>query len=50
VLTTHHHFDHTGGLRTYAAEGATIVTAQSNVGYFEKTLTAPATLAATPGP
>jgi glyoxylase-like metal-dependent hydrolase (beta-lactamase superfamily II) len=44
VLTTHHHFDHTGGLRTYAAEGATIVTAQSNVGYFEKTLTAPATL------
>jgi glyoxylase-like metal-dependent hydrolase (beta-lactamase superfamily II) len=44
VLTTHHHFDHTGGLRTYAAEGATIVTHQSNVPYFEKTLIAPATL------
>lgn len=44
LLTTHHHFDHTGGLRTYTAEGATIVTAQSNVGYFEKTLTAPATV------
>ena len=44
VLTTHHHFDHTGGLRTYVAEGATIVTHQSNVPYFEKTLTAPATL------
>src|SRR5436309_539384 len=46
VLTTHHHFDHSGGLRTFAAEGATIVTHQSNVAYFEKTLTAPATIAA----
>jgi glyoxylase-like metal-dependent hydrolase (beta-lactamase superfamily II) len=45
VLTTHHHFDHAGGLRTYVAEGATVVTHQSNVPYFEKTLVAPATLA-----
>jgi glyoxylase-like metal-dependent hydrolase (beta-lactamase superfamily II) len=45
VLTTHHHFDHTGGLRTYAAEGSTIVTHQSNVTYFEKALMAPATVA-----
>jgi glyoxylase-like metal-dependent hydrolase (beta-lactamase superfamily II) len=44
LLTTHHHFDHTGGLRTYVAEGATIVTHQSNVPYFEKTAVAPATL------
>ena len=44
VLTTHHHFDHSGGLRTYVAEGATVVTHQSNVAYFEKTMTAPATL------
>ena len=44
VLTTHHHFDHTGGLRTYVAEGATVVTHQSNVPTFEKTLVAPATL------
>ena len=44
VLTTHHHFDHSGGLRTYVAEGATVVTHQSNVPYFEKTLAAPATL------
>jgi glyoxylase-like metal-dependent hydrolase (beta-lactamase superfamily II) len=44
LLTTHHHFDHTGGLRTYAAEGVTIVTNQSNVAYFEKTLMAPATM------
>ena len=45
LVTTHHHFDHTGGLRTYVAEGATIVTHQSNVAYFEKTVAAPATLA-----
>lgn len=44
VLTTHHHFDHSGGLRTYVAEGATVVTHQSNVPYFEKTVTAPATV------
>jgi glyoxylase-like metal-dependent hydrolase (beta-lactamase superfamily II) len=44
VLTTHHHFDHTGGLRTYVAEGATVVTHQSNVPFFQKTLAAPATL------
>jgi len=44
LLTTHHHFDHTGGLRTYAAEGATIVTHASNVPFFEKTLVAPATM------
>ncbi|HMF94384.1 MAG TPA: MBL fold metallo-hydrolase [Vicinamibacterales bacterium] len=44
ILTTHHHFDHTGGLRTYAAEGATIVTHQSNVPYFTRTLVAPAAI------
>lgn len=44
LLTTHHHFDHTGGLRTYAAEGVTIVTHASNVPFFEKTLVAPATI------
>ena len=44
LVTTHHHFDHTGGLRTYVAEGATIVTHQSSVPYFQKTVMAPATL------
>jgi glyoxylase-like metal-dependent hydrolase (beta-lactamase superfamily II) len=44
VLTTHHHFDHSGGLRTYVGEGATVVTHDSNVPYFEKTFVAPATL------
>lgn len=44
LITSHHHFDHTGGFRTYVAEGATIVTHQSNVAYFEKAAAAPATL------
>jgi glyoxylase-like metal-dependent hydrolase (beta-lactamase superfamily II) len=43
-VSTHHHFDHTGGLRTYVAEGATIVTHASNAAYWQKTFTAPATL------
>ena len=44
LITTHHHFDHSGGVRTYVNEGATIVTHQSNVPYFEKTVMMPATL------
>lgn len=45
VINTHHHFDHSGGLRTYVAEGATVITHDSNRGFFEKTFQAPATLA-----
>ena len=44
VISTHHHFDHSGGLRTYVAEGATVVTQESNKDFFEKTFQAPATL------
>lgn len=31
LATTHHHGDHIGGLRTYIAEGATVVTTPGNV-------------------
>jgi glyoxylase-like metal-dependent hydrolase (beta-lactamase superfamily II) len=44
VISTHHHFDHSGGLRTYVVEGATIVTHESNKDFYEKTFQAPATL------
>ena len=42
VVNTHHHFDHTGGLRTYLAQGATIVTHQANREYYEQVLFNPA--------
>jgi glyoxylase-like metal-dependent hydrolase (beta-lactamase superfamily II) len=36
AITSHHHFDHTGGLRTAIAEGLTIVTQTGNVAWFEE--------------
>jgi len=44
VINTHAHFDHSGGLRAFVAEGATIVTYQTNKGYYEKTFRNPHTL------
>jgi glyoxylase-like metal-dependent hydrolase (beta-lactamase superfamily II) len=42
LVNTHHHFDHSGGTRTYVAEGATIVTHQGNREFYEKVLFSPA--------
>ena len=36
VVNSHNHFDHLGGIRRAAAEGATIITAESNKAYYEK--------------
>ncbi len=36
LVNTHHHFDHASGVRTYAAEGVTIVTHEVNRPYFER--------------
>ena len=44
LVLTHHHMDHTGGVRAYAAEGATIVVGQGSGAYFRKYLAAPFTL------
>ena len=44
VINTHSHFDHIGGLRTYVAEGATIVTHSDNIPYFQQLWAAPRTL------
>ena len=44
LVNTHVHFDHSGGLRTYVAEGATIVTHEMNKPYYEKAWAAPRTL------
>jgi glyoxylase-like metal-dependent hydrolase (beta-lactamase superfamily II) len=44
VVNTHNHFDHSSGLRTFVAEGATIITYQSNKAYYEKIFALPHTL------
>jgi glyoxylase-like metal-dependent hydrolase (beta-lactamase superfamily II) len=36
VVNTHSHFDHAGGLRTYAAEGATVITHRDNIPFYEQ--------------
>ncbi len=35
LVNTHAHFDHTGGVRTYAAKGITIITQRGNKAYFD---------------
>jgi glyoxylase-like metal-dependent hydrolase (beta-lactamase superfamily II) len=44
VINSHVHFDHSGGLRTYVDEGATVVTHQMNRPYFEQAWAAPRTI------
>jgi glyoxylase-like metal-dependent hydrolase (beta-lactamase superfamily II) len=44
VINTHSHFDHAGGLRTYAAEGATVITHVGNVPYYEQVWANPRTI------
>jgi glyoxylase-like metal-dependent hydrolase (beta-lactamase superfamily II) len=36
AINSHSHFDHSGGLRTAVAEGATIITQAGNKSYFER--------------
>ena len=44
VINSHAHFDHASGLRTYVAEGATVVTHEMNEPYFEQAWAAPRTI------
>ena len=44
VVNTHVHFDHSGGLRTFVDEGATVVTQQANQAFYEKAWAGPRTL------
>jgi glyoxylase-like metal-dependent hydrolase (beta-lactamase superfamily II) len=45
LINTHSHFDHSGGVRTYVAEGATIITQEINVPFYQKAWAEPHTLA-----
>jgi glyoxylase-like metal-dependent hydrolase (beta-lactamase superfamily II) len=44
VVNTHHHIDHSSGLRTFVAEGATVVTHEVNKAYYERLFALPHTL------
>lgn len=44
LVNTHHHFDHSGGLRTYVAEGTTIITHEGNETFYEQAWKTPRTL------
>jgi glyoxylase-like metal-dependent hydrolase (beta-lactamase superfamily II) len=41
VVMTHHHGDHIGGLRSYIAEGASVISTPGNRGVVERTAAAP---------
>ena len=43
LILTHHHMDHAGGLRAYAAEGVTIVAGQGAAAHYRRVLAAPYT-------
>ena len=42
IVNTHAHYDHTGGIRAFAGEGATVVTHDVNKPFLEKVLALPA--------
>lgn len=44
LINTHHHFDHSSGIRTYVADGATIITHRVNTDFYNRVFRLPRTL------
>jgi len=44
VVNTHHHFDHSGGIRAAVSEGLTVITHESNAVFYEDMVGRPHTL------
>ena len=44
LVLTHHHMDHTGGMRAFAAQGASVIVPAPDKAYFEQVIKAPHTL------
>src|SRR5262245_14375926 len=45
LVVSHHHFDHSGGVRAFAGEGVTVITHDASRAYLERALAAPAAVA-----
>jgi glyoxylase-like metal-dependent hydrolase (beta-lactamase superfamily II) len=46
LVNTHHHFDHSGGVRAAVAEGLTVITHETNREFFEEMVARPHTIVA----
>ncbi len=44
MVNTHHHFDHSGGLRAAVGEGLTVVTHEDNAAFYEELVARPHTI------
>jgi len=44
LIVSHHHFDHSGGVRAFAGEGATLIIHDASRAYLEKVVASPATV------